>query len=116
MICWPKMMLTVSVGALWLGVFLLIYCAMLFFLPNTLGPIIVASAFIVPAAIIQEAVLSYLGVGVRPDVSPDTPFPSSWGQMIDSREAIRQRLRDTFVARAAYLRLLRESGRATAST
>ncbi len=51
-------------------------------LPNTLGPIIVASAFIVPAAIIQEAVLSYLGVGVRPDVSPDTPFPSSWGQMI----------------------------------
>lgn len=51
-------------------------------LPNTLGPIIVASAFIVPAAIIQEAVLSYLGVGVRPDVSPNTPFPSSWGQMI----------------------------------
>lgn len=51
-------------------------------LPNTLGPIIVASAFIVPYAIIQEAVLSYLGVGVRPDVSPNTPFPTSWGQMI----------------------------------
>ena len=51
-------------------------------LPNALGPIIVAGAFIVPGAIIAEAVLSYLGVGVRPDVSLDAPFPTSWGQMI----------------------------------
>ena len=51
-------------------------------LPNALGPIIVAGAFIVPGAIISEAVLSYLGIGVRPDVSVDTPFPTSWGQMI----------------------------------
>ena len=51
-------------------------------LPNALGPIIVAAAFIVPGAIIYEAVLSYLGIGVRPDVSLTTPFPSSWGQMI----------------------------------
>lgn len=51
-------------------------------LPNALGPIIVAAAFIVPGAIISEAVLSYLGVGVRPDVNLDAPFPTSWGQMI----------------------------------
>lgn len=51
-------------------------------LPNALGPIIVAAAFIVPGAIIAEAVLSYLGIGVRPDVRLDAPFPTSWGQMI----------------------------------
>jgi oligopeptide transport system permease protein len=51
-------------------------------LPNALGPIIVAAAFIVPGAIISEAVLSYLGVGVRPSTSLDAPFPTSWGQMI----------------------------------
>jgi len=51
-------------------------------LPNVLGPIIVAGAFIVPGAIISEAVLSYLGVGVRPDVNLNAPFPTSWGQMI----------------------------------
>jgi oligopeptide transport system permease protein len=51
-------------------------------LPNALGPIIVAGAFIVPGAIISEAILSYLGVGVRPDVNLNAPFPTSWGQMI----------------------------------
>jgi oligopeptide transport system permease protein len=51
-------------------------------LPNSLGPIIVSAAFIIPGAIIAEAVLSYLGVGVRPSVNLDAPFPTSWGQMI----------------------------------
>ena len=51
-------------------------------LPNALGPIIVAAAFIVPGAIISEAVLSYLGVGVRPSTNLHAPFPTSWGQMI----------------------------------
>lgn len=51
-------------------------------LPNTLGPIIVAGAFIMPGAIITEAVLSYLGIGVRPSVDPAAPFPTSWGNMI----------------------------------
>lgn len=50
--------------------------------PNTLGSIIVAAAFIIPSAIIAEAVLSYLGVGLKPSVNLDTPFPTSWGQMI----------------------------------
>jgi oligopeptide transport system permease protein len=51
-------------------------------LPNSLGPIIVAGAFIVPGAIISEAVLSYLGIGIRPSVDLNQPFPTSWGQMI----------------------------------
>jgi len=50
--------------------------------PNTLGPIIVAGAFLVPGAIITEAILSYLGIGVRPSVDPTNPFPASWGNMI----------------------------------
>ena len=53
-------------------------------LPNALGSVIVAGAFIVPGAIIAEAVLTYLGIGLRPDVSLDAPFPTSWGQMIQS--------------------------------
>ncbi|MEM8530011.1 MAG: ABC transporter permease [Chloroflexota bacterium] len=51
-------------------------------LPNTLGPIIVAGAFIVPGAIITEAILSYLGIGIRPSVNPEAIFPTSWGNMI----------------------------------
>lgn len=56
-------------------------------LPNALGSIIVAGAFIVPGAIISEAVLTYLGIGLRPDVSLDAPFPTSWGQMIQSGQS-----------------------------
>jgi oligopeptide transport system permease protein len=44
-------------------------------LPNTLGPIIVAATFEVPAFIIFEAILSYIGIGVRP------PRPT-WGGMV----------------------------------
>jgi oligopeptide transport system permease protein len=43
-------------------------------LPNTLGPIIVQATLLVPAAILLEAFLSYLGLGVQP------PTPS-WGAM-----------------------------------
>jgi oligopeptide transport system permease protein len=50
--------------------------------PNTLNAIVVAAAFVIPSAIIAEAVLSYLGVGLAPSVNPDSPFPTSWGQMI----------------------------------
>ncbi|MBA3415583.1 MAG: ABC transporter permease [Chloroflexia bacterium] len=51
-------------------------------LPNALGPIVVAAAFTVPGAIVAEIVLSYLGIGVQPDVRLDAPFPTSWGYMI----------------------------------
>jgi oligopeptide transport system permease protein len=51
-------------------------------LPNALGPIIVAGAFIVPGAIITEAVLSFLGIGLRPATDMNATFPVSWGNMI----------------------------------
>lgn len=41
-------------------------------LPNALGPIIVAVTFVIPSAILFEAFLSYLGVGIPP------PTPT-WG-------------------------------------
>ncbi len=51
-------------------------------MPNSLGPVIVSLTFGIPAAIFTEAVLSYLGVGLRP------PTPS-WGVMLhDGYEAI----------------------------
>jgi oligopeptide transport system permease protein len=43
-------------------------------LPNALGPIIVQATFGIPSAILFEAFLSFLGVGVQP------PTPS-WGSM-----------------------------------
>lgn len=51
-------------------------------LPNALSPIIIAAAYIVPGAIIAEAILSYLGIGIRPAIQLDAPFPTSWGTMI----------------------------------
>ena len=52
-------------------------------LPNALGPILVQATFGVPAAILFEAFLSFLGVGVQP------PTPS-WGSMAkDGVDAIR---------------------------
>jgi oligopeptide transport system permease protein len=58
-------------------------------LPNSLGPIIISAAFIVPGAIITEAVLSYLGIGLRPATDFNSPFPVSWGNMIlDGKSAI----------------------------
>lgn len=46
-------------------------------LPNSLGPIIVQSTFIFAYAIISEASLSFLGVGVSPEIP-------SWGNMLNS--------------------------------
>ena len=58
-------------------------------LPNSLGPIIISGAFIVPGAIIAEAVLSFLGIGLRPATNPNAIFPVSWGNMIlDGKVAI----------------------------
>ena len=45
-------------------------------LPNSLGPIIVSVTLGIPALIMTEAVLSFIGLGVPP------PFPS-WGQMLN---------------------------------
>jgi oligopeptide transport system permease protein len=43
--------------------------------PNALAPIIVSLAFAIPGAMLAEATLSFLGIGIRP------PIPS-WGAMI----------------------------------
>jgi oligopeptide transport system permease protein len=43
--------------------------------PNTLGPVIVYTTLTVPAVILQEAFLSFLGLGVQP---PD----ASWGTLL----------------------------------
>lgn len=52
-------------------------------LPNTLAPIIVSVSFAIPAFILGEAVLTILGVGMRPSVDPNNPFPTSWGVMLN---------------------------------
>jgi oligopeptide transport system permease protein len=44
--------------------------------PNTLGPVIVYATLTVPAVMLQEAFLSFLGLGVQP---PD----ASWGTLLD---------------------------------
>ena len=51
-------------------------------LPNTMAPIIVSISFLIPGFILGEGILSILGVGMRPSVDPNTPFPSSWGVML----------------------------------
>ena len=52
-------------------------------LPNSLGPVIVAATFGIPFAILTEAFLSFIGIGVQP------PLPS-WGAMIfDGKAQIR---------------------------
>ncbi len=47
-----------------------------YILPNTSGPIIVATTLFVAGAILSEAYISYLGLGVRPPTA-------SWGNMLD---------------------------------
>jgi peptide/nickel transport system permease protein len=46
-------------------------------LPNCLGPLIVQAAYVATWAILLEAALSFLGLGVKP------PTPS-WGQMLSA--------------------------------
>ena len=58
-------------------------------LPNSLAPIIVSAAFRVPQAILLEAILGYIGVGVRPATDPNAIFLTSWGNMLlEGRDAI----------------------------
>lgn len=57
-------------------------------LPNALSPLIVQATLAIPEAILGEAVLSFLGLGVQP------PTPS-WGTMLSSAQG--------FLAQAPYL-------------
>lgn len=51
-------------------------------LPNSLSPIIVMTAFRIPGMIITEAILGYLGLGLRPGTDPKEFFVTSWGSML----------------------------------
>lgn len=51
-------------------------------LPNTLAPIIVSVSFSIPGLILAEAVLTVIGVGMRPSVDPNNAFPTSLGVML----------------------------------
>jgi oligopeptide transport system permease protein len=51
-------------------------------LPNTLGPLIVSAAFSIPGMIITEAILGYLGIGLRPATDPNAVFITSWGVLL----------------------------------
>jgi oligopeptide transport system permease protein len=51
-------------------------------LPNTLGPLIVSAAFSIPGMIITEAILGYLGIGLRPATDPKAVFVTSWGALL----------------------------------
>jgi oligopeptide transport system permease protein len=58
-------------------------------LPNTLGPIIIVAALAVPGYIIAEAILGYLGIGIRPATNPEAIFITSWGAlMLDGQTSI----------------------------
>jgi ABC-type dipeptide/oligopeptide/nickel transport system permease subunit len=50
-------------------------------LPNTLGVIVVSAAFAVPRQIIAEAILGYIGLGLKPALTPREFFVTSWGRM-----------------------------------
>ena len=51
-------------------------------LPNCMGVIIVYTAFRIPALIITEAILGYLGLGLRPSTDPKAVFITSWGSLL----------------------------------
>ncbi|MCS6993091.1 MAG: ABC transporter permease [Anaerolineales bacterium] len=51
-------------------------------LPNTLGVIIVYIAFRIPGMIITEAILGYLGLGLRPPANSQAFFVTSWGGLL----------------------------------
>lgn len=58
-------------------------------LPNSLGPLTVSAAFSIPGLIITEAILGYLGVGLRPSTNSADFFITSWGTLLlDGQSAI----------------------------
>lgn len=58
-------------------------------LPNSLSPIIVWMALAIPGMIIAEAILGYLGLGLRPATDPNSIFITSWGSlMLEGQSAI----------------------------
>lgn len=57
--------------------------------PNVLSPLVVWVAFAIPGLIVFEAVLGYLGLGLRPATDPNAFFITSWGVlMLEGRSAM----------------------------
>jgi oligopeptide transport system permease protein len=50
-------------------------------LPNSIGVIVVWAAFAIPRLIIAEAILGYLGLGLRPSLTGKDFFVTSWGRL-----------------------------------
>lgn len=50
--------------------------------PNAMGPLIVTAAFQIPGMIITEAILGYLGLGLRPATDAKSFFITSWGGLL----------------------------------
>jgi oligopeptide transport system permease protein len=50
--------------------------------PNILGPIVVQTSFLIPSMIITEAILGYLGLGLKPGTDPNAFFITSWGSLL----------------------------------
>jgi oligopeptide transport system permease protein len=58
-------------------------------LPNIMGSLVVLIAFQIPTLIIFEAILGYLGLGMRPTTDPKAFFVTSWGSlMLDGQTAL----------------------------
>jgi oligopeptide transport system permease protein len=51
-------------------------------LPNTVGVLVVSAAFLIPGLIITEAILGYLGLGLRPATNSEEFFITSWGALL----------------------------------
>jgi oligopeptide transport system permease protein len=51
-------------------------------LPNTVGVLVVSAAFLIPSLIITEAILGYLGLGLRPATDSGAIFITSWGALL----------------------------------
>lgn len=68
-------------------------------LPNSLAPIIVSIAFGIPSAILAEAILSFIGLGVRPPTA-------SWGGMVYDAFAFVQSAPATVLIPSAMIALV----------
>ncbi len=56
-------------------------------LPNCLSSLVVYTAFAIPRMIIVEAVLGYIGIGLRLETNDKAVFISSWGSLMSSGQA-----------------------------
>ncbi|MHB1357090.1 MAG: ABC transporter permease [Anaerolineae bacterium] len=56
-------------------------------LPNCMSPLVVWAAFAIPRMIIIEAVLGYIGIGLRLETNDKAFFIASWGSLMSSGQA-----------------------------